>query len=128
MAELADSVRRVLGAELPMSDPKRLSRFTFKDRQAETYRAGRILLAGDAAHLLPATGTALNVDMVDAVHLGWKLAAEVQGWAPGGRADALLIRPDGHIAWAAEVGEPTGTAAPALRDALAHWFGAPLDA
>ncbi|KIA60163.1 FAD-dependent monooxygenase [Nocardia vulneris] len=257
LAELADSVRRLLGVELPMSDPKRLSRFTFKDRQAETYRAGRVLLAGDAAHLLPATGTALNVGMIDAVNLAWKLAADVQGWAPaglldtyheerhfagararlqtraqvalrrghddaaealrtvfqeilgdepalrrigamvggtdirypmpgdhvltgtfvpdlplhtdrgatsvaelmpGGRpvllvlserpefteigrkwlhrieiqvaktdeqlADALLIRPDGHIAWAAGVGEPAATAAASLHEALTHWFGA----
>ncbi|MEU8896341.1 FAD-dependent monooxygenase [Nocardia sp. NPDC048505] len=87
LSELADSVRRVLGAELPMSDPTRLSRFTFKDRQAERYRAGRVLLAGDAAHLLPATGTALNVGMMDSVNLAWKLAAEVRGWAPAGLLD-----------------------------------------
>jgi hypothetical protein len=40
-------------------------------------------------------------------------------------ADALLIRPDAHIAWAAATGEPAGTAAPALREALTRWFGAP---
>ncbi|WP_194815890.1 FAD-dependent monooxygenase [Nocardia sp. XZ_19_385] len=87
LAELSASVRRVLGVDLPMADPKRLSRFTFKDRQAESYRAGRILLAGDAAHLLPATGTALNVGMLDSVNLAWKLAADVQGWAPAGLVD-----------------------------------------
>jgi hypothetical protein len=38
-------------------------------------------------------------------------------------ADALLIRPDAHIAWAAATGEPADTAAPALREALSHWFG-----
>jgi hypothetical protein len=38
-------------------------------------------------------------------------------------ADALLIRPDAHIAWAAAIGEPADTAAPALRDALSAWFG-----
>ncbi|MBU3064970.1 FAD-dependent monooxygenase [Nocardia sp. NEAU-G5] len=41
-------------------------------------------------------------------------------------ADAVLIRPDAYIAWAAPTGEPADTAAPALRDALAHWFGAPV--
>jgi hypothetical protein len=41
-------------------------------------------------------------------------------------ADALLIRPDAHIAWAAATGEPAGTAAPALREALWSWFGTPL--
>jgi hypothetical protein len=40
-------------------------------------------------------------------------------------ADALLIRPDAHIAWAAATGEPAGTAVPALRGALARWFGLP---
>ncbi|GAB2644529.1 FAD-dependent monooxygenase [Nocardia goodfellowii] len=263
MTELADSVRRVLGAELPMSEPTRLSRFTFKDRQAERYRDGRVLLAGDAAHLLPATGTALNVGMIDSVNLAWKLAAAVQGWAPAGLldtyheerhfggararqqtraqvalrrgidsaadalreivqelladepaarrvgamiagtdlryplpdaehhaltgtfapdlplrteqgttsvaalmptgrpifldladrpelraiaqqwahrvdphtaesdtrpADALLIRPDGYIAWAAAIGEPADTAAATLRAALAYWFGSAADA
>ncbi|MFG1962301.1 FAD-dependent monooxygenase [Nonomuraea sp. NPDC049028] len=42
---------------------------------AERYRHGRILLAGDAAHLFPATGVALNADMLDAVNVAWKLAA-----------------------------------------------------
>jgi hypothetical protein len=42
-------------------------------------------------------------------------------------ADALLIRPEAHIAWAAAVDEPAGTAAPALREALAGWFGRPTD-
>ncbi len=41
-------------------------------------------------------------------------------------ADALLIRPDAHIAWAATIDEPTDTAAPALRAALCNWFGTPL--
>jgi len=40
-------------------------------------------------------------------------------------ADALLIRPDAHIAWAAAAGEPAGTATPALREALSRWFGTP---
>ena len=40
-------------------------------------------------------------------------------------ADALLIRPDAHIAWAATIDEPTDTAAPALREALSGWFGSP---
>ena len=259
VTELQDSIRRVLSADLPVGEPIRLSRFTFKARQAERYRDGRILLAGDAAHLFPATGVALNAGMLDAVNLAWKLAADIQGWAPAGLldsyhrerhfagaralmqtqaqvalrrgeddaaaalkalflelladeqpaqrlaaliagtdnrytladpdghgltgtfapdlvlrtdrattsvaelmhparpilldlagrpelcaeaagsshvdvhaattgdrpADALLIRPDAHIAWAAGVGEPAETAVPALRDALAAWFGTP---
>ncbi|WP_433673136.1 FAD-dependent monooxygenase [Nocardia sp. CA-136227] len=85
--ELQDSIRRVLGAEIPMRDAKRLSRFTFKDRQAEQYRAGRIMVAGDAAHLFPSTGVALNAGMLDTVNLAWKLGAEINGWAPEGLLD-----------------------------------------
>ncbi|WP_454195187.1 FAD-dependent monooxygenase [Nocardia sp. Marseille-Q1738] len=262
LTELADSARRVLGADLPLGEPTRLTRYTFKDRQAERYRDGRILLAGDAAHLFPATGTALNVGMLDTVNLAWKLGADIHGWAPAGLldtyhderhfagaraqlqtraqvalrrghdpaaealrqvfqelvadepalrrmgalvghtdirypmpgsyhhalagtfapdltlhtdqgitsvaelmqtarpvlldlsdrqdlreiardwqhridirtaktdnrpADALLIRPDAHIAWAATIDEPADTAALALREALSSWFGTPLE-
>ncbi|MEV4112899.1 FAD-dependent monooxygenase [Nonomuraea sp. NPDC049695] len=87
VAELQDSVRRVLGVDLPVGEALRLSRFTFKARQAERYRDGRILLAGDAAHLFPATGVALNAGMLDAVNLAWKLAADLHGWAPAGLLD-----------------------------------------
>lgn len=87
LAELQDSVRRVLGGDLPMDRPRRLSRFTFQARHAERYREGRVLLAGDAAHLLPATGAALNLGMTDTVNLAWKLAAAVDGRAPDGLLD-----------------------------------------
>jgi hypothetical protein len=258
LAELQDSIRRVLGADLPLAGATRLSRWQFQARQAGRYRDGRILLAGDAAHLLPATGAALNLGLLDAVNLAWKLGADIHGWAPTGLldtyhgerypagarallqtqaqvalrrgqdpaaealrgvftelladeqaqrrvgamiagtdirypmpgpsqhaltgtfapdlslrtghattsvaelmhtarpvlldladrpdlreaaqdwqhridirtaeagqrpADALLIRPDARIAWAAAAGEPAGTAAPALREALCCWFG-----
>ncbi|MFC4112871.1 FAD-dependent monooxygenase [Nonomuraea zeae] len=259
LTELQDSVHRVLGVHLPLAGSARLSRFTFKARQAERYRHGRILLAGDAAHLFPATGVALNAGLLDAVNLAWKLAADLDGWAPSGLldtyhterhlagartmlharaqvalrrghdpaaealrevfselltdeqplrrmgalvagsdvrypmsgshplagtfapdltlhtdqgmtslaelmhtgrpvlldlagrpdlreiagdwrhrvdihvaktgqrpADVLLIRPDAHVAWAAALDEPAGTAAPALREALSGWFGTPL--
>jgi 2-polyprenyl-6-methoxyphenol hydroxylase-like FAD-dependent oxidoreductase len=87
VTEFQDSIRRVLGAELPVSDPTRLSRFTFHARQAERYRDGRILLAGDAAHQFPAPGVALTAGMLDTVNLGWKLAADIGGWAPAGLLD-----------------------------------------
>jgi 2-polyprenyl-6-methoxyphenol hydroxylase-like FAD-dependent oxidoreductase len=258
LTELRDSIRRVLGVDLPLGEPTRLTRFTFHARQVERYRDGRILLAGDAAHLFPAPGVALNAGLLDTVNLAWKLAADIHGWAPAGLldtyhderhlagartllhtqaqvalrrghdsaaealrelfqellvdeqplrrigaliagsdiryplpghdhhaligtfapdltlhagrgrneprgahahgtarlprpsrpsdlretardwrhridihtaetdhrpADALLIRPDAHIAWAATVDEPTDTAAPTLREALSGWFG-----
>ena len=263
LTEFGDSIRRVLGADLPVGEVIRLSRYGSAARQAERYRDGRILLAGDAAHQFPATGIGINVGMLDSANLAWKLAADIGGWAPAGLldtyhherhfagarallqtqaqlalrrgqdpaaqalrelflelladeqplrrmgaliaatdiryplpgpsqhalagtfapdltlhtgqgttsvaellrtarpvlldlagrqdlretardwphrieirtaetehrpADALLIRPDAHIAWAAATGEPAGTAAPALREALSRWFGAPLKA
>jgi hypothetical protein len=82
VTELRESIRRVLGVELPLGEPRRLTRFTFHARQAERYRDGRILLAGDAAHLLPSPGVALNADLLDTVNLAWKLGAAVAGWAP----------------------------------------------
>jgi 2-polyprenyl-6-methoxyphenol hydroxylase-like FAD-dependent oxidoreductase len=263
VTELRDSIRRVLGVDLPLGEPTRLTRFTFHARQVERYRDGRIMLAGDAAHLFPAPGTALTAGLLDTVNLAWKLAADIHGWAPAGLletyhderhlagartmlhaqaqvairrghdpaaealrelfqellvdeqplrrmgalmagsdiryplpgydhhaligtfapdlalhtgrdatsvaelmhsarpilldladradlreiargwqhrvdihtaetddrpADALLIRPDAHVAWAATIDEPIDTAAPALRTALSGWFGTPLEA
>jgi hypothetical protein len=262
VTELGDSIRRVLGVDLPLGEPTRLTRFTFHAREVERYRDGRILMAGDAAHLFPSPGVALGAGLLDSVNLAWKLAAAIHGWAPeslldtyhderrlaaarnmlhaqaqvairrghdpaavalrelvqellvdeqplrrlGGLmagsevrypfpghdhhaligtfapdfalrtelgatsvaelmhtsrpvfldladrpdlrdiardwghrvdlhtaqsdqrlADALLIRPDAHIAWAATIDEPAGAAVPALREALADWFGAPLE-
>jgi 2-polyprenyl-6-methoxyphenol hydroxylase-like FAD-dependent oxidoreductase len=260
VAEFRDSVRRVFGVDIPLGEPLRLTRFSFHARHVERYRDGRVLLAGDAAHLFPAPGVALDAGMSDAVNVAWKLAAVIRGWAPpdlldtyhderhraGERAllhtraqvalrrghdpaaealrqlflelladeqaqrrigafiagsdvrypergphdhamtgtfapdlslrtddgaisvatlmraarpvllvladrpdlrdaagdwadrldiraaetedrpaDALLIRPDARIAWAARVGEPAASAAPALRAALCRWFGTP---
>ncbi|MFJ9366924.1 FAD-dependent monooxygenase [Nocardia sp. NPDC101769] len=258
LEELGDSIRRVLGVDLPLGEPIRLSRYQFQARQAESFRAGRILVAGDAAHTFPATGVGLNAGMLDAVNLAWKLAADIEGRASDGlldsyhaersfaaartmvhtqaqaalrrgddpaaealrtlfqelltdapalrrlgamiagadirypmpnpnghpltgaflsdlrlhtgvaqslhdarpvlldladradlreiaeqwgdrvdirtattvdrSADAVLIRPDAHIAWAATVGESSTTAEPGLRDALTTWFGVPTRA
>jgi 2-polyprenyl-6-methoxyphenol hydroxylase-like FAD-dependent oxidoreductase len=85
--ELRESVRRVLGTDLPMSDPQWLTRTVGNSRQAERYRAGPVLLAGDAAHIFGAGGS-LNVGLLDAINLGWKLAAQVGGWAPDGLLDS----------------------------------------
>jgi 2-polyprenyl-6-methoxyphenol hydroxylase-like FAD-dependent oxidoreductase len=89
LQELQASVRRVLGADLAMSQPRWLSRFTDAARQADRYRAGRVLLAGDAAHIqLPAGGPGMSTALQDVVNLGWKLAAQVKGWAPPGLLDS----------------------------------------
>ena len=64
-------------------------------RLAQRYRTGRVLLAGDAAHIHPPTGgQGLNLGIQDAVNLGWKLAAEVNSWAPEGCWTATT--PKGH--------------------------------
>jgi 2-polyprenyl-6-methoxyphenol hydroxylase-like FAD-dependent oxidoreductase len=81
LGELRASARRVLGGDLPMTDPQRLTRLAGNTRQAGCYQAGRILLAGDAAHVF---AVSLNTGLLDAVNLGWKLAAQVQGRAPDG--------------------------------------------
>lgn len=83
--ELQASVRRVLGIDLPLGAPLRMTRFGYSAKQADTYRAGRVLLAGDAAHLFPAGGVAVNAGMLDAANLAWKLAATL-----GGASDDLL--------------------------------------
>ena len=85
--ELRDSIRRVLGVDIPLGEPIRLTRFTFHARHVERYRDGRIFMAGDAAHLFPAPGIALNAGMIDSVNLAWKLAAAIHGWAPDGLLD-----------------------------------------
>jgi 2-polyprenyl-6-methoxyphenol hydroxylase-like FAD-dependent oxidoreductase len=83
LAELQASFRRVTGADVTMTDPTWLTRTVANSRQADRYLAGRVLLAGDAAHLF-GLGGSLNVGLLDAVNLGWKLAAQVQDRAPAG--------------------------------------------
>lgn len=85
--ELQEAYLRVTGEELQCGEPIWLSRTVQQARLATTYRAGRVFLAGDAAHLFPAGGSALNVGMLDAADLGWKLAAQVRGQAPPGLLD-----------------------------------------
>jgi 2-polyprenyl-6-methoxyphenol hydroxylase-like FAD-dependent oxidoreductase len=87
LEELRASIRRVLGIDLPLGEPTRLTRFVYGAGNARRYRQGRILLAGDAAHRFPTGGVAVNAGMLDAVNLGWKLAAAIAGWAPDGLLD-----------------------------------------
>ncbi|MEV0685782.1 rifampin monooxygenase [Nocardia sp. NPDC050378] len=77
------------GTDLGAHAPRWLSRFGDATRLADDYRRGRVLLAGDAAHIHPPLGgQGLNLGIQDAVNLGWKLAAEVNGWAPPGLLDS----------------------------------------
>ncbi|SHK87574.1 2-polyprenyl-6-methoxyphenol hydroxylase [Pseudonocardia thermophila] len=86
--EFAVQLRAVAGTDFGVHAPRWLSRFGDATRQAERYRAGRVLLAGDAAHIHPPTGgQGLNLGIQDAFNLGWKLAAEIAGWAPAGLLD-----------------------------------------
>ncbi|GAA1042845.1 rifampin monooxygenase [Virgisporangium ochraceum] len=76
-------LRAVAGTDFGVHSPRWLSRFGDATRLAETYRVGRVLLAGDAAHIHPPLGgQGLNLGVQDAVNLGWKLAARVRGRAP----------------------------------------------
>jgi 2-polyprenyl-6-methoxyphenol hydroxylase-like FAD-dependent oxidoreductase len=87
LAEFRNSIRRVLGGDLPLGEVARLSRYQFEARQADRYRDRRIFVAGDAAHQFPSTGIGINFGMLDAVNLAWKLAADIRGWAPRGLLD-----------------------------------------
>ncbi|MCZ1015136.1 FAD-dependent monooxygenase [Streptomyces noursei] len=116
--ELQTSLRRVSGVpDVTVTKVISATRFTDNARQASTYRRGRVLLAGDAAHVhSPFGGQGLNLGIGDAMNLGWKLAATVHGRAPEGlldtytaerhpigawvldwtRAQVALMRPESH--------------------------------
>jgi 2-polyprenyl-6-methoxyphenol hydroxylase-like FAD-dependent oxidoreductase len=83
LRELRAALVAVYGTDYGIHSPTSISRFTDMTRQAAAYRAGRILLAGDAAHVhFPVGGQGLNIGVQDAVNLGWKLAQVVKGISP----------------------------------------------
>jgi 3-(3-hydroxy-phenyl)propionate hydroxylase len=87
LRDLSEALITVYGTDFGIHNPTWISRFTDMTRQAATYRAGRVLLAGDAAHVhYPAGGQGLSLGVQDAVNLGWKLAQVVGGTSP----DSLL--------------------------------------
>ncbi|MEU8914094.1 FAD-dependent monooxygenase [Streptomyces nigrescens] len=130
--ELEESLRKVSGVPgVEIHKVLSATRFTDHARQVPDYRSGRVLLAGDAAHVhSPFGGQGLNLGIGDAMNLGWKLAATVRGRAPEGlldtytaerhplgawvlewtRAQVALMRPESHArALRGVIAELTGT-------------------
>ncbi|MFF8864087.1 rifampin monooxygenase [Streptomyces sp. NPDC015139] len=88
LEDFRERLRAVAGTDFGVHSPRWLSRFGDATRLAERYRVGRVLLAGDAAHIHPpAGGQGLNLGVQDAFNLGWKLAARIRGWAPASLLD-----------------------------------------
>jgi 2-polyprenyl-6-methoxyphenol hydroxylase-like FAD-dependent oxidoreductase len=87
LGDLSSALTSVYGTDFGVHSPTSISRFSDATRQATAYRAGRVLLAGDAAHVHgPTGGQGIGLGVEDAVNLGWKLAEVVRGVAP----DSLL--------------------------------------
>lgn len=83
LEDFREQLTAYAGTDFGVHSPRWLSRFGNATRLAERYRAGRVLLAGDAAHAHPPLGgQGLNLGIQDAFNLGWKLAGTVRGWAP----------------------------------------------
>ncbi|MBD8869905.1 FAD-dependent monooxygenase [Nocardioides sp. MJB4] len=83
LADLGRALRAVFGTDFGIHSPTWISRFTDATRQATAYRRGRVLIAGDAAHVhSPAGGQGIGLGVQDAVNLGWKLAQVVRGVSP----------------------------------------------
>ncbi|NUR85050.1 MAG: FAD-dependent oxidoreductase [Nonomuraea sp.] len=133
-------LRRVSGTDVTIRDVRLVSTYTDRAMQTTTYRRGRVLLAGDAAHIhSPLGGQGLNVGLGDAMNLGWKLAAVLRGDAPDDlldtytrerhpvgawvldwtRAQVAVMRPDPHAYAIRRVfGDLAGT-----RDGTTYLFG-----
>jgi 3-(3-hydroxy-phenyl)propionate hydroxylase len=83
LRDLSEALIAVYGTDYGIHSPSWISRFTDMTRQAAAYREGRVLLAGDAAHVhYPVGGQGLNIGVQDAVNLGWKLAQVVKETSP----------------------------------------------
>jgi 2-polyprenyl-6-methoxyphenol hydroxylase-like FAD-dependent oxidoreductase len=92
LRDLSRALVAVWGTDFGVHSPTWISRFTDLTRQAASYREGRVLLAGDAAHVhYPIGGQGLNVGVQDAVNLGWKLAQVVHGTSPDSLLDTYHV-------------------------------------
>jgi 3-(3-hydroxy-phenyl)propionate hydroxylase len=101
LRDLSAALVAVYGTDYGVHSPTWLSRFTDTTRQAAEYRAGRVLLAGDAAHIhYPAGGQGLGLGIQDATNLGWKLAQTIKGTSPDTLLDTYRTErhrpPPGH--------------------------------
>lgn len=99
--ELQEVVRDVTGTNVTISGIHgRATRWSDNARQVRHYRRGRVFFAGDAAHVhSPFSAQGLNLGFGDAVNLGWKLAATIQGWAPAGLLDTYEMERSPIAAW-----------------------------
>jgi 2-polyprenyl-6-methoxyphenol hydroxylase-like FAD-dependent oxidoreductase len=91
LRELSEALVSIYGTDFGVRNPTSISRFTDMTRQAATYRAGRVLLAGDSAHVhYPAGGQGLGLGVQDAANLGWKLGQVVNGISPESLLDTYF--------------------------------------
>ena len=95
LEHVQEVLRRVANTRVTIRSLHAATTWTDRARQATTYRKGRILLAGDAAHIhVPLGGQGLNLGLGDAMNLGWKLAATIHGEGPEGLLDSY--QPERH--------------------------------
>ncbi|MEV6559638.1 FAD-dependent monooxygenase [Nocardia sp. NPDC051756] len=88
-AEIQSVLTRSYGPDIELDEVRSASRFTDASRQVNEYRTGRVFLAGDAAHIhAPLGGQGMSLGLQDAFNLGWKLAADINGWAPAQLLDS----------------------------------------
>lgn len=101
--EFEETLQRVSGTDIRVTKLHLATRYTDRARQATTYRKGRVLLAGDAAHVhSPFGGQGMNLGLGDAMNLGWKLAAAVKGWSGEGLLESYTAERHPVGAWALE--------------------------
>jgi 2-polyprenyl-6-methoxyphenol hydroxylase-like FAD-dependent oxidoreductase len=131
LRDLSEALVGVYGTDYGLESASWISRFTDTTRQAASYREGRVLLAGDAAHVhSPAGGQGLNIGVQDAVNLGWKLAQVVKGTSPPGLLDTyhaerhpVAARALRHTMAQVALNRPLDARFEALRDSVAEMLG-----
>jgi 2-polyprenyl-6-methoxyphenol hydroxylase-like FAD-dependent oxidoreductase len=130
LADLREALITVYGTDYGIHSPTSISRFTDAVRQAASYRKGRVLIAGDAAHVHPPDGgQGLQTGVQDAMNLGWKLAQVVKGTSPENLLDSYHVErhPVGarvlRNTMAAIVLRPEDKQTKALRDTIAELLG-----